>query len=172
MRAGDVGRDYSGGIRRAYCGELSASRVYRLLAKQEKYAEQRLKLSAIADVESQTVRVLEPIAMRLGITCGTGAIEEIVHRRVAELGALSWTQFIEQALVNWPPYIAEYDALAEYSPQLDRSAMRLLVAHERALVEFLHLERAQPHALASIDPLRNYLKEAADYATFHSKRNV
>ena len=115
MRAGDVGRDYAAGIRRAYCGELSASRVYRLLAGQEKYAEHRLKLSVIADVESQTARVLEPIALRLGITCDTGAIEEIVHRRVAELGALSWAQFIEQALVNWPPYIAEFEALAEYS---------------------------------------------------------
>jgi hypothetical protein len=172
MRAGDVGRDYAAGICRAYCGELSASRVYRLLAGQEKYAEHRLKLSVIADVESQTARVLEPIALRLGITCDTGAIEEIVHRRVAELGALSWAQFIEQALVNWPPYIAEFEALAEYSPQLDESAIRLLVAHERALVEFLYLERVQPHALGSIEPLKNYLKEAAEVVASYSKRNV
>ena len=110
--------------------------------------------------------------MRLGITCATGEIEEIVHRRVAELGALSWTQFIEQALVKWPPYIAEFEALAESSPPHDRGAMRLLVAHERALVEFLNLERGQPHALASIDPLRNYLKESAEDATSYSKRNV
>lgn len=164
MRAGSVGQDYLGGIRRAYCGELSASRVYRLLAEHEKFAEQRVKLSAIADVELQTARVLEPIAMRLGITCGTGEIEEIVRRRVVELGALSWTQFIERALVSWPPYITEFEALAEDSPKNDISAMRLLVAHERALVEFLHLERSQPHTLASIDPLRNYLKEADEDA--------
>jgi hypothetical protein len=161
MRAVNVAGDYLGGIRRAYCGELSASRVYRLLAEQEKFAEQRPKLSAIADVESQTARLLEPIATRLGITCGTDELEGIVRRRVMELGALAWTQFIEQALVNWPPYIAEFEALAGNSPREDRSAMRLLVAHERALVEFLHLERSQPHAPASIEPLRNYLKEAA-----------
>ncbi len=161
------GNDYVGGIRRAYCGELSASRVYRLLAEQEKFAEQRLKLSAIADVESRTARVLEPIAVRLGIICGTGEIEGIVHRRVTELGALSWRQFIEQALVNWPPYIAEFEALAGNSPVMDRDAMRLLVAHERALVEFLHLEQSQPHAATSMDPLRNYLKQAR-----HSKRSV
>jgi hypothetical protein len=164
MHTVNVGRDYVAGIRRAYCGELSASRVYRLLVEQDKFAEQRPKLSAIADVESQTARVLEPIAMRLGISCGTAEIEGIVRRRVTELGALSWTQFIEQALVNWPPYIAEFEALAESSPHDDRSAMRLLVAHERALVEFLHLERSQPHAPASVDPLRNYLKEAAEEA--------
>ncbi len=160
-------RDYLGGIRRAYCGELSASRVYRLLSEQEKFLEQRLKLSAIADVESRTARVLEPVAMRLGITCGTGEIEGIVHRRVTELGALSWKQFIEQALVNWPPYIAEFEALAGSSPPMDRGAMRLLVAHERALVEFLRLEQSQPHAQTSMEPLRNYLKEA-----LHSKRSV
>ncbi len=170
MRAVNVRRNYMGGIRRAYCGEMSAARVYRLLAEQERFAEQRPKLSAIADVEAQTARVLEPIAMRLGITCGTGEIEGIVHRRVTELRALSWTQFIEQALVNWPPYIAQFEALAENSPPHDRGAMRLLVAHERALVDFLHLERAQPHALTSLDPLRNYLKEAAENATRDSKR--
>jgi hypothetical protein len=172
MRAGNVGRDYLEGIRRAYGGELSASHVYRRLAEQAKFAAQRPKLSAIADVEARTARVLEPIALRLGITCGTREIEEVAHRRVAELGALCWAQFIERALVSWPPYIAEFETLAEISPKHDRSAMRLLVAHERALVEFLHLERAQPHALASIGPLRNYLKEAAEHATSYSKRNV
>jgi hypothetical protein len=135
--------------------------VYRLLAEHEKFAEQRVKLSAIADVESQTARVLEPIAMRLGITCDAGEIEAIAHHRLTELGALSWTQFIERALTNWPPYVAEFEALAENSPHSDRPAMRLLVAHERALVEFLHLERSHPHALASVAPLRNFLKEAA-----------
>jgi hypothetical protein len=39
--------------------------------------------------------------------------------------------------------------------------MQWLVAHERALVEILHLEHVQPHARASLAPLEALLASAS-----------
>lgn len=152
--------DYRAGVRRAYVGELAASRVYRLLAQRAEDAGQAAKLAAIANVESCTAGMLEPVARRLGIPQDGDEIEEIVHRRVAELGALSWAQFIEQALEAWPPFIDHFEALCENAPAADAQAMRWLVAHERALVEFLHIERLEPHTRASLAPLEALLASA------------
>jgi hypothetical protein len=151
------GADYIAGVRRAYAGELSASRVYRLLAEQRGDADESAKLAAIADVEARTARVLEPVALRLGITCDVAAIDEIVRRRVEEMSALSWAQFIEHALEAWPPYVDRFAALSRDAPATDLPAMQFLVAHERALIEFLHLERTEPHTPASVMPLQALL---------------
>ncbi len=156
-----MGIDYTAGVRRAYVGELAAARVYRALAERSGDAGERAKLAAIADVESRTAHVLEPVARRLGIVCEAREIDERVQHRVEELGALSWPQFIEQALEAWPPYLDEFAALAQNAPATDAHALEWLVAHERALVEFLHIERAQPATRAALAPLEALLARAA-----------
>lgn len=154
------GPDYIAGIRQAYVGELAASRLYRVLADRRDDARESAKLAAIADVESRTAGVLEPVARRLGISCDRAEIDDIVQRRVKELGAISWSQFIEQALEAWPPYIEQFAALSEHAPATDAVALNWLVAHERALIEFLHIERLEPHTRASLVPLEAYLASA------------
>jgi hypothetical protein len=97
------------------------------------------------------------VAQRLGITCDTREIDDIVQRRLEELGALSWPRFVEQALRAWPPYVDELLALSKDAPDTDARAMQWLVAHERALVEFLRIEQMQPGGLASLAPLETLL---------------
>lgn len=154
------GMEYTAGVRRAYIGELAASRVYRMLAERSGRAEERAKLAAIADVEVCTARALEPVARRLGIACDGREIDDVVQRRVEELSALSWSQFIEQALQAWPPYVDEFKALADNAPATDAQALDWLVAHERALVEFLHIEQLHPATRASLAPLEALLASA------------
>lgn len=151
------GTDYIEGIRRAYVGELAAARVYRLLAERRSDAGESAKLAAIARVESCTAGVLEPVARRLGITCASGDIDDIVERRVQAMGMLSWPQFIEQALEDWPPYVARFAALHEMAPATDASALKWLLDHERALIEFLRIEQSQPRSRASLAPLEALL---------------
>jgi len=159
------GRDYIAGVRRAYCGELAASQVYGLLAEQRSGAGEKAKLAAIAAVEARTAAVLMPIAVRLGIACDMHDLSETVRRRVGELRALTWTQLIDQALASWPPYIAEFEALARDAPAGDAGAMEFLVAHERALVAFLRIEVSRPQALDSIAPLEALLERAPGAAS-------
>jgi rubrerythrin len=154
------GPDYIAGIRQAYIGELAASRLYRALADRRDDSAESAKLAAIADVESRTAGVLEPVIRRLGITCDMAEMDDIVQRRVEELGPLSWSQFIEQALEAWPPYVEQFAALSERAPPTDAPALKWLVAHERALIEFLHIERLAPHTRASLVPLEAYLASA------------
>lgn len=152
--------DYTAGVRRAYVGELAAARVYRVLAERSGDAGERAKLTAIAEIETCTARVLEPVARRLGITFDEREIDDIAPCRVAVLGALSWPQFIEQALEAWPPYVDEFAALARRAPAMDAPALEWLAAHERALVEFLHIERLHPATRASLAPLEAFLARA------------
>jgi hypothetical protein len=149
--------DYITGVRRAYVGEKAAAQVYGRLAEQRGDAVESAKLAAIARVESRTAAVLEPVAQRLGITCDSREIDDIVQRRLEELGGLSWPRFIAQAIQAWPPYIDEFDALSKDAPATDARAMEWLVAHERALVEFLRIEQMQPGGLASLAPLETLL---------------
>lgn len=150
------GPGYIAGVRRAYVGELAASRLYRLLADRRDDAGESAKLAAIAEVESRTASMLEPVARRLGISCDEGEIDAIVQRGLEEKER-SWSRFIEQALEAWPPYVDRFAALSEQAPASDAHAMRWLVAHERALVEFLHIERLEPHTRASLAPLEALL---------------
>jgi hypothetical protein len=131
-----------------------------VLAERSDDAGESAKLAAIADVESRTARVLEPVVRRLGITCDAGEIDDIVQRRVEELAPLSWSQLVEQALEAWPPYVERFAALREHAPATDALALNWLVAHERALIEFLHIERLEPHTRASLVPLEAYLAVA------------
>jgi hypothetical protein len=151
------GADYIAGVRRAYVGELAASRLYRVLAGRRTDTGESAKLAAIAHVESRTAEVLEPVARRLGITCDGCEIDDIVQRRVVEMSAISWSQFIEQALEAWPPYVEQFAALREQAPATDARALEWLLAHERALIEFLHIERLEPRTRASLAPLEAYL---------------
>jgi len=152
------GSEYITGVRGAYRGELEASRVYGLLAERKHDDNERVKLAAIAEVEARTAGALEPIARRLGFACVAGEIDEIARPRVEEMSAMSWGQFIERALEEWPPYIDRFEALRKEAPASDARAMDFLVAHERALVEFLRIEKSEPHSLASLTPLRALLE--------------
>jgi len=148
---------YIAGIRRAYIGERAAAQVYRRLADLRADAGERAKLVTIARVESCTAVVLEPVAGRVGIACDSREIDDIVRRQVEELGALSWPRFIEQAQQAWPPYVDEFVALSKDAPEMDEPALRWLVAHERALVEFLSVEQSHSTTLASLAPLETLL---------------
>src|ERR1700676_4900631 len=145
-----VERSYAEGIRRAYIGELIGERLYRTLARQWNDADCSKKLAAIADVEALTHRELKTIAGRLGIELVETELQDEVERYVAELGQLSWPELLERAASEWPSYISEYAALAGLPPPGDEVSLGILVDHERALVEFVRLERANIGSMASL----------------------
>ncbi len=159
-KAGDVA--YRDGIRSAYEGELIGERLYRTLAMCRSDLDQRAKLDAIADVERLTNGRLKPIAERLGIAPADAEIQAIVRRRVAELSTLGWSDFIARANRDWPPYIARFEELQPLAPSDDGPAIRSLIDHELALVEFARveqsaLERSAVGAEASLRVLQAFL---------------
>ena len=70
-----------------------------------------------------------------------------IERREQQLAQMSWTDFIQTALTDWPHYIVEFEATARLAPQGDEPSLRVLVDHERALVEFARQEHASADSL-------------------------
>lgn len=150
---------YHDGILAAYQGELIGERLYRELANRSKVGDQKAKLHAIADVERQTSRRLKPIAERLGIEVRQAQWMRIVERRLGELELLTWPDFIERALRDWPPYIERFEALRQLAPAGDADSIQWLVQHEAALVAFARTERDAMGSDASFRPLQTFLEE-------------
>lgn len=136
------GGAYRDGVLMAYRGELVGEHLYRGLAALEVDAKRRAKLLAIADIEGLTHRRLRPIAQRLGIEVTEADWGPVVRRRTHELGSLSWREFIDKAVIDWPPYIGRFAALLPVAPRGDAICMQRLVDHEVALVAFARCEEA------------------------------
>jgi hypothetical protein len=149
--------DYTAGISNAYLGELAAAKLYRALALRSSDPLQREKFDAVADIEDATARTLAPVARRLGIEVLARDIEARARERFALLGEMSFATFIEQASVRWPPFITLFENIANMAPPEDSSVMEVLVAHERALVRFVEIERAAPGSRESLEPLKSML---------------
>jgi hypothetical protein len=153
--------DYVAALRSAYVGELVGERLYRELAVRRTSDDERAKLDAIASVERLTYERLRPIATRLGIQPVETEWRPIVERRTAQLAPLCWSDFIDKALLDWPPYIARFAAIAPLAPPCDQAALTQLVDHEVALVEFARRERAAPGSAESLRVLQAFLGAAA-----------
>jgi hypothetical protein len=150
---------YRDGIMAAYQGELIGESLYRELANRSMVDDQKAKLHAIADVERHTHCRLKPIAERLGIDVSEAAWMRVVERRVRELESLTWPDFIDKALRDWPPYIARFEALKQLAPAGDADSIQWLVDHESALVAFARTEHDAMGSNASFRPLQTFLDE-------------
>jgi hypothetical protein len=151
---------YTQGIRKAYVGEIVGERLYRALGLECEHPQNRIKFLAIAAVEALTNQRLRPIATRLGIMPDEAEMRMTIERRASELRQLSWREFIRKAASDWPPYIAEFEALAEAAAPGDASILQDLIAHERALVQFVAIEAAglaEGTSQNSLAPLHDYL---------------
>jgi hypothetical protein len=153
-------REYTDGLRQAYEGELVGERLYRLLATRCTEKAHRSSLTAIADVERCTHTVLAPIALRLQIHPSEADLWSRVERRVLQLERLSWSEFLEKALVEWPPYIAEFEALERMAPPGDGPSLAFVVEHERVLVEFARLEHDDPGSAGALNLLESFARNA------------
>jgi hypothetical protein len=151
---------YRDGIRAAYKGELIGEALYRELAHRSAQLDHQAKLHAIADVEQLTNSRLKSIAVRLDINLIEADWRPEVERRADELGCLSWSEFIRQALRDWPAYISEFETLQALAPPSDAKSIQLLVDHEVALVKFVRVEHEAPGSSDSIRVLKEFLGAA------------
>ena len=147
---------YRHGILRAYDGEFVAEKVYRELARRCAQYDQRAKFNAIADIERLTCRRLQLIAARLSMTPSMADWQLVVERRVADLALLSWFDFIDKALRDWPPYVTQFEALKRLAPAGDERPMQQLIDHEVVLVQFARLEHGD-QGIQSLRTLQDFL---------------
>lgn len=155
---------YRARLAQALLGEQVAAGAYLALAARTRDEPARSIYRAIAAVERCTAGVLQPAVVRHGIGTRRGSLELERRRHLARLRSLDWVRFLDRASAEWPAYVTAYRALLRIAPPRDRAALRLLVAHEEALVECIALERAGRHA-AALRRLEGYLALARAFAT-------
>ena len=155
-------QSYADAIRRAYEGEIVGERLYRALAMQCSDADQRSKLSAISAIEAATHERLKHIAERLQIDLSQTAIQCTVERRLAQLRLLSWGEFIQKAVLEWPPYLARFEVLRQAAASGDEESLQFLEDHERALVQFVNLEHSgSENSLSALSTFLQGCRQAA-----------
>lgn len=151
---------YRRGIHAAYQGELIGESLYRELARRSTDPVRKAKLDAIADVECLTHGRLKPIADRLNVAPVEAEWRPIADRRTTELASLTWPDFISDALRDWPPYIARFEALRLLAPACDAESLQFVVDHEVTLVEFLRVEMAAMGSDCALRVLENFMERS------------
>lgn len=126
----------------AYEGELggeitSAALIGHLVVDEAR----QVKLDLLRRLEARVAAALAPIVARLGAApADRAALAARAHDRALAID--SWEALIAQFGPRLDPYVARFEALHAAARPGDAAALALLVAHERALVDFGRLERA------------------------------
>jgi hypothetical protein len=150
--------DYIEGLRQSYYGEIVAEGFYRRLALGMPEGYRRTALSLIADVEDTTQRRLAPFAAAHGIALTQEDRDQRIHTRLQNLGQFDWDIFIRKAHHEWPAYLAHFEHIERLAQARGEHGLKFLVDHERALLEFVHLELANPGSYQALAPMRSYMK--------------
>jgi hypothetical protein len=153
--------DYTEGLRQSYYGEIVAEGFYRRLALAEPEGYRRTALSLIADVEHATQRRLAPFAAALGITLTDEDRDRRIRTRIQDLGQFDWDVFIRKAHREWPAYLDHFEHIERVAQTRGEHGLKFLVDHERALLDFVHLELASPRSHEALLPLRSYIAAEA-----------
>ena len=123
-------------------GEISATLLKRHLAADGTRA---VKLDLMRRLEARVGAALEPIVARLGAApADRHGLAERARARALAIG--SWDELIAEFGPRLDAYVARFEALHAAARPGDEAALALLVAHERALIDFGRLERAGDEA--------------------------
>jgi hypothetical protein len=155
---------YAEALTEFYNGEVTGEAIYSNLLSWAKDEDQRLKLAAILQLETETKAWLRPYLLAKGLS-----IEERAEDRekgagiAAQVKALDWTQLmavtknaIEKQLV---PFYQSFADAAKARGKADEEAVCLyMVEHERAQGVFAERELAGKTRREALEPITRQLK--------------
>jgi hypothetical protein len=152
--------DYIEGFRQSYYGEIVAGGFYRHLSLTAPEGHRRTALSLIAEVERATHRRLTPFAAQLGIRLADEERDQRIRTRLQAQGQFDWDAFIQKAHREWPAYLHQFEHLVRLAQARGEHGLAFLVEHEKALLDFVRLELAQPGSQEALVPMRSYIASA------------
>ena len=152
--------DYIDGLRRSYYGEIVAEGFYRHLSLATAEGYRRTALSLIAEVERTTHRRLAPFAARFDIQLTDEERDRRLQARIQTLGQFDWDVFIRNAHREWPAYLHQFEDLERLAQARGEQGLAFLVEHEKALLDFVRRELAQPGSQDALAPMKSYLAAA------------
>jgi hypothetical protein len=148
---------YIEGLRQSFYGEIVAEGFYRHLSLATADGYRRTALSLIAEVERTTHQRLAPFAARFGIHLTDEERDRRLRARIQTQGQFDWDVFIRTAHREWPAYLHEFEDLERLAKARGEHGLSFLVDHERALLEFVRLELADPASPQALLPMTRYI---------------
>lgn len=156
-----LGSDIKSRLQDAWQGEVFGMVMYRVIAEQQQDSFRRWQWAALRQLEFETGEAMRQLLLRHGLP----VTEYEESRRAglteaARIVTLPWHDMMEAFADDLPAAIDDYRALERACAfeDLDAAAMRLLVDHEVASLDFAQLEM-RGESRVSINPVLSLLKE-------------
>ena len=127
-----------------------------VLAANFRGADERAKLTLLAEVERRAAELLEPLLKKYDARPRDDAVLMPLGEAEAKprLG-LGWTELMTYIADGFQVYVEEFEALERLAPPSDIPALKRLTLHEVATIDFATKEIAgEPDGIA---PLRHFL---------------
>jgi hypothetical protein len=143
----------------AYEEEVETEAYFAALAERFGDPAKKDAMRLLAELERCTARIVAPLLDRHGLVPRDDDSLSARGRAQASHEAPDWDRLMAEMRRTCPGYVAYFEQVEADGPDADRPRLAFLSEHERAALEFLHLE-AEGHP-DSTAPLRRYLEEAA-----------
>jgi hypothetical protein len=161
---------YMARIKAAYEGEIYGEAWFAAMADEAATPDRQRKLATMAQLERQTRTHMAPLIARLGIAGIDEAAQRAKGIQLARRHAsLSWPAFVAWFIEEIQRFVELYDEMQRESAQEDAAILTALARHERALLEFAHLE-AQGLTDQSLEPVLALLHEQTPHSVNPSLR--
>ena len=150
--------DYYSALRIAVEEEFMGDALFAALADVH-HGDAREALLLMSAIERAVIAATAETVRRNGLQLDDPETLRSQGRDEAEkLRDMSWSDFIDRVLNDYPAYLPEFQQVVDLAPIADKAAAQLLYDHEVALIEFAKAYRAgDPESLGI---LRTFLAEA------------
>jgi hypothetical protein len=142
-------------LRNAYEGEIIGEAMYAHLAGIAEDGYQRQAARLAADVERATAELLLPLIARHGVEVDPDRAKQIGIDFTNDNIPQGWTNYFAMIQPLAEKALVGMERLHQLSDEADESATERLVAHERALLEFIRRDLAG--AADPLEPLQTFL---------------
>ena len=96
----------------------------------------------MAKIERAMIAATEPAIRRNGLQLRDPESLRAEGRAEAEtMRDMSWQQFLDHAIADYPAFLEEFDQIARIAPPSDTAEAQILLDHEVAFIEFARAAR-------------------------------
>ncbi|MCY1126204.1 hypothetical protein OU426_04995 [Frigidibacter sp. RF13] len=151
--------DYAASLKVAFEEEISGETFFAAMAEAfDGIPADALNL--MAQMEAETVRLLEPVVEHAGISIADRtALRAEGRSEGLETAGQGWPEIVRAMDEEYGAYVEEFEWMFGQAPEKGRTRLQFLVDHEVAILGFARAWRAgDPDCLA---PLHRYLARAA-----------
>ena len=136
-------QSYFEALLKAYEGEIAGEVYFKTLSGMFTEPTCSRNLLLLAAVERRTSMVLQPLIDRHRIKPSNRAeLVTLGKSWVTERAFRHWKDLINHMTTHYPGYIEKFKALEAAGPIEDKAALKILVEHEIALLDFAECEKA------------------------------